>query len=94
MRLRDFSTPERGQAALVCAPYALHGATIVDFAPGHSVVQALRKAGVARLFVTDWRSATPPMRYFSIDSYLADLNVALRSARPSTLSDCARAAAG
>jgi poly(3-hydroxyalkanoate) synthetase len=77
MRLRDFSTPERGQATLVCAPYALHGATIVDFAPGHSVVQALRKAGVARLFVTDWRSATPPMRYFSIDSYLADLNVAV-----------------
>jgi hypothetical protein len=27
------------------APYALHGATIVDFAPGHSVVQVLRKAG-------------------------------------------------
>jgi hypothetical protein len=25
--------------------------------------------------VTDWRSATPEMRFFSIDSYLADLNV-------------------
>ena len=39
MPLRNFSTPERGQATLVCAPYALHGATIVDFARGHSVVQ-------------------------------------------------------
>jgi hypothetical protein len=39
MPLRDFSTPERGQATLVCAPYALHGATIVDFTRGHSVVQ-------------------------------------------------------
>jgi poly(3-hydroxybutyrate) depolymerase len=27
------------------------------------------------VFVTDWRSATPEMRFFSIDSYLADLNV-------------------
>lgn len=77
MRLRDFSRGAAGQPALICAPFALHGATVADLAPGHSVVEALRRSGVARLFVTDWRTATRSMRYFSIDSYLADLNVAV-----------------
>lgn len=78
MRLRDFSTGrDDGQPALICAPYALHGATIADFAPGHSIVEALRVSGLARLAITEWRSAEPDMRYFSIDTYLADLNVAV-----------------
>jgi poly-beta-hydroxyalkanoate depolymerase len=77
MRLRDFSTQTEGQTTLICAPYALHGATIADFAPSHSLVETLRLGGLSRVFVTDWRSATPEMRYFSIDSYLADLNVAV-----------------
>ena len=77
MRLRDFSAQAQGTSALLCAPYALHGATIADFAPDHSIVEALRGAGQLRLFVTDWRSAAPEMRYLSIDSYLADLNVAV-----------------
>ena len=80
MRLRDFSTASDGPATLVCAPYTLHGATIVDFAPGHSLVAALRAAGLARLYVTDWRSATPQMRDFTIDHCLADLNVAVDDA--------------
>ena len=75
VRLRDFSTAQDGIPALICAPYALHGATVADFAPGHSLVAALRSAGLRRLFVTDWRSAAPDMRFLSIDSYLADLNV-------------------
>ncbi|PWT92512.1 MAG: poly(3-hydroxyalkanoate) synthetase [Proteobacteria bacterium] len=75
VRLRDFSTAPDGVPTLICAPYALHGATVVDFAPGHSLVAALRAAGLRRLFVTDWRSAAPDMRFLSIDSYLADLNV-------------------
>ena len=32
-------------------------------------------AGVPGLFVTDWRSADDAMRLFSIDTYLAELNV-------------------
>ena len=60
---------------LLCAPFALHGAAIADLAPGHSLVAALREAGLARLFVTDWRSAQPDMRDLGIDNYLADLNV-------------------
>jgi poly(3-hydroxyalkanoate) synthetase len=77
MRLRDFSTHAQGQPTLICAPYALHGSTVADFASGHSVVEALQLGGLSRVFVTDWRSATAEMRYFSIDSYLADLNVAV-----------------
>ena len=77
MQLRDCSRTRSGQPALVCAPYALHRALIADFAPGHSVVQSLQEGGVDRVYVTDWRSATPSMRYLSIDSYLSDLNVAI-----------------
>jgi poly(3-hydroxyalkanoate) synthetase len=75
VRLRDFSAAHDGIATLICAPYALHGATIADFAADHSLVTALRDAGLKRIFVTDWRSASPDMRFFSIDTYLADLNV-------------------
>lgn len=77
MRLRNCSRTRSGQPALVCAPYALHRALIADFAPGHSVVQSLQQGGVERIYLTDWRSATPDMRYLSIDSYLGDLNVAV-----------------
>jgi poly(3-hydroxyalkanoate) synthetase len=75
VRLRDFSTAREGVPALVCAPFALHGSTITDFAPHHSLVAALQGAGIKRLFVTDWRSASSDMRFLSIDNYLAELNV-------------------
>ena len=77
MRLRDCTRTRSGQPALVCAPYALHRALIADFAAGHSVVQSLQNGGIGRIYLTDWRSATPDMRYLSIDSYLGDLNVAI-----------------
>jgi poly(3-hydroxyalkanoate) synthetase len=78
MRLREFSQRGSGQPpVVVCAPYALHSALLVDFAPEHSLVEALQKEGVSRIYVPDWRSATPEMRYLSIDNYLADLNVAI-----------------
>ena len=75
VRLRDFSTGQEGTPVLLCAPFALHGATVADFAVGHSLVAALRDSGLKRLFVTDWRSATADMRYLGVDDYLADLNV-------------------
>ncbi|WBL82475.1 alpha/beta fold hydrolase [Bradyrhizobium xenonodulans] len=77
MRLRDYTRKQSGQPALVCAPYALHRALIADFAPGHSVVQSLQEGGIDRVYLTDWRSATPDMRHLTIDSYLGDLNVAI-----------------
>jgi poly(3-hydroxyalkanoate) synthetase len=77
MRLRDFSRAARGQPVLICAPYALHSTLIADFAPGHSIVERLQQRGLDRIYLTDWRSATPDMRYLAIDQYLADLNVAV-----------------
>ena len=74
-RLRDFTTVERGVPALLCPPLALHGATMADLAAGHSLVGALRDAGIERLFMADWRSASADMRSLGIDAYLADLNV-------------------
>jgi len=74
-RLRDFATTREGVATLLCAPFALHAAAAVDLAPGHSLVAALRDAGLRRLLVTDWRSADADMRFLGIDDYLADLNV-------------------
>ena len=77
VRLRDFSRGRGGTVALVCAPFALHGATLVDFAPQHSLIAALQGAGIKRLFVTDWRSAAPDMRFWSIDDYLCTLNLVI-----------------
>ena len=77
MRLRDFSRAQRGQPVLICGPYALHSTLIADFAAGHSIIQRLQQRAIDRIFLTDWRSASPDMRYLSIDQYLADLNVAV-----------------
>jgi poly(3-hydroxyalkanoate) synthetase len=75
LRLRDFSTDTLGIPTLLCAPLALHSAAVSDLAIGHSLVAALRAAGLTRLFVADGRSATADMRFLGIDDYLADLNV-------------------
>ena len=75
VRLRDFSTGSDAEPTLICAPFALHGATIVDFAPQHSLISALQGAGMQRIFVTEWRSATPDMGCWCIDDYLSTLNV-------------------
>jgi poly(3-hydroxyalkanoate) synthetase len=77
MQLRSFSTGATKIPTLICAPFALHGSNIADFARGHSLVEVLRSGGIDRLFLTEWLSATPEMRFFSIDSFLADLNVAV-----------------
>ena len=82
VRLRDFSRAGEGPPALVCAPYALHSALIADFAPGHSIVEALQQGGLDCLYVTDWRSASREMRYLSIDNYLSDLNLAVDEIGP------------
>jgi poly(3-hydroxyalkanoate) synthetase len=74
VRLREFASGA-GRPTLICAPYTLHDAMMVDFAPGHSVVAALVGAGLRNVFVTQWRSATPEMCHWTIDEYLSKLNV-------------------
>ncbi len=75
VRLRDFTVAQSGVPTLLCTPLALHGAAVADLAAGHSLVAALRGAGIERLFMADWRSASAEMRFLGIDEYLADLNV-------------------
>jgi poly(3-hydroxybutyrate) depolymerase len=75
VRLRDFTMVDSGVPTLLCTPLALHAATVADLAAGHSLVAALRGAGMERLFMADWRSASADMRFLGIDDYLADLNV-------------------
>src|SRR5258707_11203459 len=75
VRLSDVTVDQRGVPSMLCTPLALHGSTIADLAAGHSLVAALRGAGIGRLFMTDWRSASADMRFLGIDEYLADLNV-------------------
>jgi len=75
VRLRDFTVADSGVPALLCTPQALHGAVVADLAAGHSLVAALRGAGLGRLFMADWRSASADMRFLGIDDYLAALNV-------------------
>ena len=75
VRLRDFSAGAAGTPAMLCTPLALHGAAVADLAAGHSLVQALRRAGLGRLYAADWRTAVRDMRFLGIDDYLAALNV-------------------
>jgi polyhydroxyalkanoate depolymerase len=78
MRLREFSPPQLGVVPiLVDAPFAGHSATIADYGPGQSLVQTLLASGAPHVLVTDWKTATAQMRYFDIDTYLAELNVAV-----------------
>ena len=76
MRLRDFSQSEAGSAdipVLIDAPYAGHSSTIADYAKGQSLVETLQSGPLKRVLVMDWKSATPAMRDFDIDTYLADI---------------------
>ncbi|HEX4585455.1 MAG TPA: alpha/beta fold hydrolase [Burkholderiaceae bacterium] len=89
LALRDFGLPaEAANAAkagrdgtaiptVVVAPYAGHSAAIADYHDGQSLVQTLRAAGLARVLVTDWKSASLQMRDYDIDNYLAELTVCI-----------------
>ena len=63
--------------ALIVAPFAVHEASIADFAEGHSLARALTEGGSGPLALTYWKSATAEMRDYGIDDYLGDLNVAI-----------------
>lgn len=76
LRLRAYGEgSSRARATLVDAPYAGHTATIADYHAGQSLVETLLASGLRRVFLTDWKSATPEMKDYDIDNYLAELNV-------------------
>lgn len=62
---------------LIVAPYAIHEASIADFADRHSVAQVIIEGGSEFVALTYWKSATAEMRDYGIDVYLSDLNVAI-----------------
>jgi poly(3-hydroxybutyrate) depolymerase len=77
MLLRDFSTEQAPDAVpvLIDPPYAGHSSTIADYQKGQSLIETLLAAGLPRVLAMDWKSATPEMRDFNIDKYLAEINV-------------------
>jgi len=76
LQLRAFGAEDAaGVPTLVVAPYAGHSAAIADYHKGQSLVQTLLAAGLARVLVTDWKSASLAMKDYDIDNYLAELNV-------------------
>src|ERR1700739_1356854 len=81
LALRAFADPGAPGATalptLVVAPYAGHSAHIADYHDGQSLVQTLLAGRVARVFVTDWKSASLEMKDYDIDNYLAELNVCI-----------------
>jgi poly(3-hydroxyalkanoate) synthetase len=66
-----------GIPTIVDAPYAGHSAMIADYHQGQSLIETLRENGVPRVYLTDWKSATPDMKDFEIDQYLAELVVCI-----------------
>jgi pimeloyl-ACP methyl ester carboxylesterase len=78
LRVREFSYQAGGVPTLVVAPFALHGAALADFAPGHSLVESLLSEGLVSVCVVECKSALPSMRFLSIDNYLADLAVVVQ----------------
>lgn len=79
LRLRDFTVnAAAGEIpTLVDAPFAGHTAVIADYHRGQSLVETLLGNGLTQVCVTDWKSATPEMKDYDIDHYLAELNVCI-----------------
>jgi poly(3-hydroxyalkanoate) synthetase len=78
MRLRAFGKRKAGVTpTLIVPPLAVQDASFVDLMRGHSLVQTLCAANAGQVYVTDWMSATPDMGPLSINSCLAELNVAI-----------------
>jgi len=74
---RDAQVKATANPALIVAPYAVHEASIADFADRHSLAQVLVAGGLENVALTYWKSATAEMRDYGIDAYLSDLNVAV-----------------
>ncbi len=76
MKLRDYGQ-SGGIPTLVDAPYAGHTAVIADYRKGQSLVETLLANRIMHVALTDWKSATEDMKDLDIDSYLAEVVVAI-----------------
>ncbi|MDB5509769.1 MAG: poly(3-hydroxyalkanoate) synthetase, partial [Hyphomicrobiales bacterium] len=77
LRSRSSSPPRARGPVVIVAPFALHDASIGDFASEHSIAERFTQAGLGPLALTQWKSATPLMSGFAIDDYLRDLDRAV-----------------
>ncbi len=77
LTVRDFSRSTDAAPVLILPPYAGHSSTIVDFAPGQSLVATLLDGGCEHVLVADWHGATAATQDYDIDNYLAAINVAV-----------------
>ncbi len=77
--LRDFSVKDTGNETpvFILPPYAGHTSVIADFHKKQSLVETLLGNGIKRVVLTDWHSATPEMKDYDIDNYLAEVHVAV-----------------
>jgi poly(3-hydroxyalkanoate) synthetase len=74
---RNAQVPATANPVLIVAPYAVHEASIADFADRHSPAQVIVEGGSECVALTYWKSATAEMRDYGVDAYLSDLNVAV-----------------
>jgi hypothetical protein len=51
-----------------------HAVAVIDYVKGQSVIEAIRTAGRDRILILDWKGATPAMKDYDIDAYLAGIN--------------------
>ncbi|MDD3370266.1 MAG: alpha/beta fold hydrolase [Alphaproteobacteria bacterium] len=81
--LRVFSKLNANQTpTLILPPYAGHLSTIADYDRNQSLIETLLGNGLSHLYCIDWHSATHAMKDYDIDTYLAELNVAISDLGP------------
>jgi poly(3-hydroxyalkanoate) synthetase len=75
---------------LVLPPQAGHSSHIVDYSAEQSQVGAIAEAGLTRLHVLEWRSATTATRHVTITDYLEviDRSIRLVGGRVNLVGDC------
>ena len=78
-KLRRFSRPQKDQSVqtLIISPLGVHDAGILDLTMGNSLIATLLESRVPGLHAVEWNRVTPDSPDQSIDTCLADLNIAL-----------------
>ena len=82
VELRDHTpdpdaAPPSGVPTIVVAPFIGQVSGLADHGEGPGPMEVLATAGVAPLYLTSWRAATPEMAGLGIESYIEDLLVCL-----------------
>lgn len=91
--LLDFSEPTASAnvtPTLLLPPQAGHASTIVDYSQAQSQVRTAKAAGLDRVFVLSWKSATQETSESSIEDFIAiiDDTVAQLGGRINLVGDC------